>query len=413
MRILWVSARIFDDMEETRSGVWLKAMALKLVSHPDLTLGNVSYQKGISETKKCDYKSIRQWAFPNDKKRSKGYPSHATDMRFEKVVNDFKPDIIQVWGSENPFKLMAFEPKFPGVKVLTMQGVLSSMGPYYLRGMSIKEMISTIGPREIIKGSSIFSIARSFFEEGKIEDEMIRKSAFIITQSDWTDAQIRPVNPNAKLYRTHRVLREDFIKCEKWTFFKREQPVIYSSAIGYSFKGLHILIKAIALVKEQYPNVILRLAGPVGRRDILGDGYFRLILRMIKNYNLENNVTWLGAVPASVIVENLQHASIFVNPSYVESYSLSFAEAMSVGTPSVISFAGAMPELAENNKDALFFTPGDYKRCAHLIIKLLSDNTLSEEISKNAVKRAEARNVEFDIVQEQIEIYKDILNQVK
>jgi glycosyltransferase involved in cell wall biosynthesis len=294
-----------------------------------------------------------------------------------------------------------------------MQGVLSSMGPNSLRGMSIKEMISTIGPREIIKRSSIFSIARSFFEDGKIEDEMIRKSAFIITQSDWTDAQIRPVNPKARLYRTHRVLREDFIKCEKWTCFKREKPVIYSSAIGYSFKGLHILIKAIALVKMQYPNVMLRLAGPVGRRDILGDGYFRLILRMIKNYNLENNVTWLGSITAPIIIENLQQASVFVNPSYVESYSAAFAEAMSVGTPSVVSFSGAMPELAINNKEALFFTPGDYKRCAHLIIKLMSDNTLSEEISKNAVIRSEERNVKFDIMQEQIEIYNAILKQAK
>jgi len=410
MKILWVSSRIFDDREETQSGVWLKAMAMKLVSHPDLTLGNVSCQKEILDVISCDYNKIRQWAFPCEKNGSKGYPSRATEMRFEKVVNDFRPDIIQVWGSENPFKLMPFDSKLSGVKVLTMQGVLSSMGPNCLRGMSIKEMLSTIGVQEIITGRSIFSIAKSFFYDGKIEGEMIKKSNFIISQSDWTDSQIRPVNPNAKLYRTHRVLRENFLNCDKWSAFIHEEPIVYSAAVGYSLKGLHILIKAMALVKEKYPSVVLRLAGAVGRSDFLGDGYYRMILRMIKRLHLENNVIWLGAITASEIVCNLQQASIFVNPSYVESYSLAFSEAMSVGTPSVVSFAGAMPELAVNNKEALFFTPGDYKRCAYLIIKLLSDNELSKKISLNALKRSVERNVEFDIVQEQIEIYKNILN---
>lgn len=410
MNILWVSARIFDDTEETQSGVWIKAMAMKLVSHPDLTLGNVSCQTGIVEVIPCDYNKIRQWAFPCEKNRSKGYPSQATEMLFEKVINDFKPDIIQIWGSENPFKLMPFESRFPGAKVLTMQGVLSSMGPNCLRGMSIKEMLSTIGLKEIITGRSIFSIAKSFFYDGQIENEMISKSDFIISQSDWTDSQVRSIKPSAKLYRTHRALRAKFLDCDRWLVFKHDKHFIYSAAVGYSWKGLHILIKAVALVKVQYPSVELRLAGSVGRSDFLGDGYYRMILRMIKRYNLENNVTWLGAITASEIVENLQQASVFVNPSYVESYSNAFAEAMSVGTPSVVSFAGAMPELAENNKEALFFTPGDYKRCAFLVIQLLSNNELSKEISRNAFKKALERNVHFDILEEQYEIYKDIIN---
>ncbi len=82
---------------------------------------------------------------------------------------------------------------------------------------------------------------------------------------------------------------------------------------------------------------------------------------------------------------------------------------MSVGTPSVVSFAGAMPELAENNKEALFFTPGDYKQCAHLIIKLLSDHDLALRISQNAIKRSAQRELKTDVASNQIEIYKEII----
>jgi glycosyltransferase involved in cell wall biosynthesis len=409
MRILWVSLRIFDDKEETETAVWLKALAVKMVSSPEIILANISCKSGITELTACDYSNIKQWAFPFDKYDKNGCPSEKTKQRFSKVVEIFKPDIIQVWGSENFFKLLPFDNRYPSIKVLTMQGILDSIAPILLSGLSFKEKISTIGLREIISQRSIFNIRKSFEHEGRIENIMIKASDFIITQSDWTDSQIRHINPAAKLYRTHRSLRELFLDCKKWNQFSHDNPILYSAAVGYPLKGLHILIKALAIVKKQYPNVVLRLAGATGRKDFLGDGYLRMILRLIKKNDLETNVTWLGPITATGITENLQQASAFINPSFVESYSLALAEAMSVGTPGVISFAGAMPELADNNKEALFFTPMDYKRCAFLIIKLLSDKELSLEISKNAILRSEERNVKFDILNEQLEIYRDII----
>lgn len=409
MRILWVSLRIFDNIEETQTVVWLKALAAKLVSSPEIILANISCKNGISELTECDYNNIKQWAFPFDKVNSKGYPSKVTAQRFGEVIRIFEPDIIQVWGSENFFKLLPFDNRYPGIKVLTMQGVLNSIAPVLLAGMNNRELLSTIGLRELILRRNLFTEKKSFEKVGLLENEMIRKSNFIITQSDWTDAQIRHINPLAKLYRTHRVLREPFLNCEKWHGFNHDKPIIYSAAVGYSLKGLHILIKALVIVKKHFPKVELRLAGAIGRKNFLGDGYLRMILRLIKKNDLQKNVIWLGPVTATEIIDNLQKASVYLNPSFVESYSLAFAEAMCVGTPAVISFAGAMPELADNNKEALFFTPMDYKQCAFLIVKLISNKELALYISEQAICRSEERNIKFDIVNEQLEIYRDII----
>lgn len=410
MKILWVSLRIFENKEETQSAVWLKALAIKLSEMDEIELGNISCKSGISEIISCDYNKIRQWVLPTESIKNSGYPSKLTKNRFSYIIDQFKPDIIQVWGSENPLRLLPFDDQIRGIKVLTMQGVLSSIAPVILSGMTNLELLSTIGIREIIKWRNLFFEKKSFKRAGLIESEMIYKSDYIITQSDWTDSQVRYLNPNAKFYRTHRVLREAFLESKKWGLFKHNRPIIYSAAVGYSLKGLHILIKSLAIVKMKYPDIELRLAGAIGRTDFLGEGYLRFILRLIKNLDLEKNVIWLGAIPASEIVKNLQESSVFVNPSFVESYSLSLAEAMSVGTPSVVSFAGAMPELAEPNKEALFFSPGDYKNCASLISLLLSDNELSNRISENAISRADERNFKHDTVSEQIKIYKDIIN---
>jgi glycosyltransferase involved in cell wall biosynthesis len=409
LKILWISNRLFTSKEETKSGVWLKALAIKLSLSKEVELANITCLPGIATTEIHDFGTIKQWVLPKGRINKHGYPNKSTQNAFEQVVKLFKPDIIQVWGSENPIKLLPFEEKYPGIKVLSIQGVLGSIGPVFLAGLSSWELLSTIGVRELLYRSDLLSERRSFYKEGKIEEQMIKRCRAIITQSEWTDSQIRFINPEVKLYRTERALRPQFLQSKKWLEFKHPMPVIYSAAVGYTIKGLHILIRALARVKTQFPNVELRLAGAIGRRDFLGVGYFRYILKLIKKLDLEKNVTWLGPLNATQIVKNLQEASVFVNPSCVESYSLTLAEAMSVGTPSVVSFAGAMPELAENNIEALFFTLMDHNRCADQIIKLLSNYDLSAEISRNSVLRAESRNNSRDIVKQQIDIYSEIL----
>lgn len=409
MKILWVSTRIFDNNEETQSGVWQKALGTRLAENDGILLGNVSRKAGVNELSPCNYGKIQQWALPPDKVNKSGFPSELTFQRFEKIIEEFKPDIIQIWGSENPLKLLPFDKIFPGIKVLTMQGVLGSIGPVLLSGLSFKEKVFTIGLRELLKRKNLFKEKKSFLSEGNIEAEMIRRSRFIISQSDWTDSQVRQINPKAKLFRITRALRPEFLNCKQWPDFEHSKPIIYSAALGYSLKGLHVLIRALSIVKQEFPDIELRLAGKTGRKDFLGDGYLRLILRMIKNYGLEKNVNWVGALTAKEIISQLQESAVFVNPSFIESYSLTLAEAMSVGTPSVVSFAGAMPELAENNKEALFFTPGDHKRCAHLIMKLLSDHELALKISQNAIKRSEERELKTDVAKKQIEIYTEII----
>lgn len=409
MKVLWVSIRIFSDNEEKETGVWLKALAKRLVQVPNFKLANVSFMNGVDNIVRCDFGNIIQWAFPVDKIDKYGYPSNLTKQRFRRIISEFKPDIIQVWGSENRFKLLPFSAELEGIKVLTIQGVLNSIAPNLLLGLSFWEKLSTIGIRELLTCQSIFTLKKTFLREGKIENEMIKRSDFIITQSDWTDSQIRFINPKAQFYRTHRQLREEFLNAEKWDCFPHEKHIVYSAAVGYPLKGLHVLLRAMGLVKEHFPDVQLRLVGATGRKDFLASGYLKFIFQLIAKYKLERNVIWLGSLTAKQIVSNLQEASVFVNPSFVESYSLAFAEAMSIGTPSVISFAGAMPELAQNNQEALFYTPTDYKQCAYLITRLLLDTKLCYELSYKAVQKSILRNEEFDIIREQMNIYAHII----
>ena len=414
MKVLWVSLRIFESNEEKQTAVWLKALAIKLSAVPNLQLANISKGAKSQEVEKCDFGVIVQWAFPNFTVNKNGVPPQNIINDYESILNEFQPDIIQVWGSENPLKTLPFINSFPAAKVLTMQGVLSSIAAKSLIGLSLQDIFKTIGLRELITRQNIYFTAKSFDKDAALENEMIKKSDFIITQSEWTDAQIKHLNKKATYFRVNRELREEFLKLnQSWTDVSHLNPIIYSAAVGYTLKGLHVLIRAMAIVKTYIPDVELRLAGATGRRDWLGDGYLKFILKDIKELSLEKNIVWLGAVSAKEIATNLLEASVFVNPSFVESYSMVVAESMAVGTPAVISFAGAMPELAEPNKEALFFSPGDHNQLAHCIINLLQNANLSNTISKEAQKKSRLRTEKMDNALEQYKIYQHIMEKFR
>lgn len=172
---------------------------------------------------------------------------------------------------------------------------------------------------------------------------------------------------------------------------------------------MHIVIKAIALLKQQYPHIKLKLAGNINVGNKLLDGYSVFLNNLIKKHGLQENVIYLGSLDETQIIENLQHANACVIPSFVETYCLAFAESMMVGTPTIASYAGAMPELAVNGEEALFYNSMDYYSCAALIDKVIQDKKLAEHLSEKGRIRRMKDNDITAVVSRQIEIYKEVL----
>lgn len=402
MKVLWISAFMFDDSQQKTSGVWQKSLALELMRSENLILGNIAPNRTSNDLKQVRYNNIQQYAIPiADKKKYNQY--------YLDVVNRFKPDLIHVWGAENFLKLTAFNNPVGVPVVLFMQGVLDSIGTVLLKNLSFWDVFKTIGIREIISRNNLWKMKNSFHREGIIECKMIKSTQYITTPSEWTKSQIFHLNPTANYFFVNRALRKEFIACEKWSTFTHIRPIIYTSAVGFPLKGLDILLKAISIVKQQFQTVELRIAGAVGRKDFLADGYVRYLLKIIKKYDLQSNIVWLGPLGADEIVTNLQEASVFANPSIIESSSGVLSEAMAVGTPTVVSYAGGMPEFAEHNKEALFFIPMDYKMCAYQILKLLNNPELANELSSNAVKRIKSRHSEVSLSEQHLNIYRQVL----
>jgi glycosyltransferase involved in cell wall biosynthesis len=407
-KILWLSNAILDGLDRGATGTWLRAMSEGLIGSELIELGNIT-SGNVKSIESYDYGQIRQWVIPSVRKTNNdGLPEQRIVRYYVSAINEYAPDLIHVWGVENYPGLITSRKYVNYSTLIEIQGLKGAIAEFIDGGLSFKDKLMCIGIREIILQSSIFQMKKSFERWGKFENEIILSHKFITAPSNWMAAHVKAINPDAFLFQNEIPLRRDFFLNNKWEL--PSNPIIFcSSSAGESYKGFHVLIRALKLLRKRFPNIQLRIAGAFLHTGLRRNGYINWINKQIKGTGLESNIKWLGALNSSQLVQELLRSSVVALPSYVESYGVAHAEAMAVGTPCVCAFNGGSSYLAENEKTALFFQPGDYVMCAFQIERILSNKTLANAISDMAKHEALKRNNTEQIISRQVKIYEEVL----
>ena len=101
--------------------------------------------------------------------------------------------------------------------------------------------------------------------------------------------------------------------------------------------GIHILVQALALVKERDPHF---------HYSAIGEGRARAYIeQLVKDLHLTGHVTLLGAKPNEQTAAYVQHADLVLFPSSAEAQSIACIEAMGMGTPVIASRVGGLIDL--------------------------------------------------------------------
>lgn len=409
IKVLWFCNVAFSEIKSVATGSWLYSMSESLINTGEVELFNIT-QGNVKEVTSQNHKSIHQWLVPNGKLGRNGLPNSKSIVEIQKIVNDIKPDIIHIWGTENYWGLLYSRGFIKGNIILEIQGLKYAYAKYFYAGLSFMDIVKCFRLKEFLKPSaSIVGLKLGFERWGRFEKEILLKCEFISTQSEWVRAYVKNVNNNAKLIETKIALRNEFLNASQWNFDSciPFQVFTSTSSTSISYKGLHILIEAIILLKSRYPQVKLCIAGYLSK-GIRMDGYFKWLQDKIKFAGIEGNINWLGSLDAEAIVNQMQKSNVVVIPSFIETYCLALDEALTVGVPTVVSFSGAMQELAEHKRTALFFSPGDVDMCANAIEQFFLDRSLAITISDNSYNDKSNKD-NFDIALSQLNIYKAIV----
>ncbi|HZK25483.1 MAG TPA: glycosyltransferase family 4 protein [Oscillospiraceae bacterium] len=156
--------------------------------------------------------------------------------------------------------------------------------------------------------------------------------------------------------------------------FSKEAILVGTVARLVPQKGLEVLLQAAALLVPRFPQICFVVAG---------EGPLCAELEKKRNnLALEQRFFFLGY--CEQVAALLARLSVFVLPSLSEAQGIAVLEAMQAGCPVVVSAAGGLRELIEDNKNGLLVPPGNAVSLAEAIEKLLRQPHLAARLARQA-----------------------------
>ncbi len=367
MRVLWIVNTLLPEAESlllnkntvsNSSGGWIESLSL-LVAEKGIDLFVACVSKLTIELEKLKGERITYFVIPYGKGNLSVNNSY--DEYWTRIHNDVRPEIVHIHGTEFSHGL-AYMKLFPNDRIaISVQGLKSVIGKYYLAGLSFSDILYNITLRDILKRDTLWDSKKSFLRQGEYEKEMIKRCRYIIGRTTWDRDHVLSINREAKYFVCNETLRKDFYRSESWCYKRCIKHSIFLSQASYPIKGLHQLLYALPSVLNEYPDTTVRIAGyditkrgETGFKRYLLSGYGCFIKNILKKYNLSNEISFLGYLDTRMMINEYLRCNVFICPSAIENSPNSLGEAQILGTPVIASYAGGIPDMMKGNEENMY-----------------------------------------------------------
>jgi len=314
-----------------------------------------------------------------------------------KIIDDFKPDAIHIFGSEWCWGLIQAHTNIPSV--IHIQGSIPPYDNAKTPGIGFLEEFFSYKLYRKIE-----FIKRKIFNENKRakrEERILSMTKYFMGRTEWDLSISKIYAPNSKYFYCSEALRENFAEnTKRWSYPERQKIIILTIGHGNSLKGIDVVLKTAKLLKE--------------RTDL--DFEWRLIgIKDVKNYekitNIKTNnvnVVACGALSADELKNELLNANICAHPSYADNSPNAVCEAQILGLPVVASYVGGISSLIEHKFNGLLAPANDPWMLASYILKIAENRAFAEQLGKNAFETASKRHNSDEIISDLMNIYQTI-----
>jgi glycosyltransferase involved in cell wall biosynthesis len=336
-------------------------------------------------------------------------PSATTRAKTRRILADFRPDVVHIHGTEFTYGLMYAEGDIQFPTVISLQGLLGAYSRPMADGLFCSEFLRSHTLKELLRNSGLYHMRRNMAIRGEqVERRIFSSSAWFVGRTRYDRACLRSVNPKANYSYGDEVMHPSFYSAKR-----DPQNVIphriFSPTGLHPRKGLHCLLKAVSLLKEEYPDILLRMPARRTNNSWRASGYGKYINRMIRTLDLEKNVAFLGPLASEEMAKELAAAEVFALASYEDNSPSSLTEAMLVGTPAIVSLAGGIPCRVRDGETALCFPAGDEIVLAECLRMIFEDPALAKRLATQAQIVARERNDPEKVAQTMLEIYRQAI----
>lgn len=163
-----------------------------------------------------------------------------------------------------------------------------------------------------------------------------------------------------------------------------------------------LAVQTLAILLKDFPDLQLTMVGPDK-----GDGSLERTRREAAKLQVEKHLTIEGGVAKNQVAKKLSVGDIFLNTSRADNTPVSVIEAMACGLCIVSTNVGGIPFLLQHERNALLVGENDPAAMAAAVRRILTDQDLSERLSRDA--RGDAEQFDWSAIVPQWDV---LLNSV-
>lgn len=383
MKVLWFSSTpsLFD---EQKFGGWIASLERIVLKHrTDIELA-IAFE--YSDNRFCIRKNGTTYYPINISNTIKDRLIEKVDGNYKwnrlkpmmiKIIEDFKPDIIQCFGSEWPYGLIAEYVDVP--VVVHMQGFNN------IYNESSKMVYSTF---DYIKCNRFNPKATFTFITNKKKNESLDQrerylmsiNKYFMGRTIWDKEIVEHYSPNATYFYCPEALRPEIYNSKtKWednNYGKNRLVTISQAGV---LKGNEIILKTARLLKDEFSfDFEWIVAGnPAG---------IQMAERKTRIDHRKYNIKLLGMIPVDRVSEELANSTIYVHPAIIDNSPNSLCEAQIIGCPVIAANVGGISSLVDDGKTGILYPYNEPHMLAFRIMELCKDEEMLKALSENEKK---------------------------
>lgn len=403
MRILWFTntASNYIGNLAYNGGGWISSLETEMKNSKDISLAVSFLLDG--QPFKVNREGVTY--YPISCKQTTGYRIHlhalfnALDKidsiivgKCLKVIDDFNPDVIHVFGSEGPFGLVAKHTTKP--IILHIQGILQPIFNAFLPPMMSwnNYYFSDFNPLHCIKR---LSQIKRWKHNCIREREIFHHISLYCGRTEWDKSISEHMSPGRQYFHVGEILRDSFYTAKSHHF--PSKLTLVSTISDIPFKGMDAILKTAKILCEQCK---------------VGLDWYVYGISDAKQFERLSNirckdvgVKLCGIADEITLRDSLLKATAFLSLSYIDNSPNSLCEAQILGCPVIATFVGGKPSLISHEENGFLVPANSPYMTAHVIMELYESKSLSSAISDAGKETATMRHDRKKIVKQLIEAY--------
>lgn len=316
------------------------------------------------------------------------------EERLGKIVEDVKPDLVHIFGTEYPHTLAMTRVCKGKVKVIIgMQGACGPIATHYADGVP-KEIIRRKTFRDFLKKDSIADQIRKFEKRAEHEKEALLNVEYVFGRTSFDKEYMLSVNPGLEYHFLNETLRSPFYQ-DGWDRGKAVKHRIFLSQGDYPVKGVHYVLKAAGILKDEFSDLEIYVAGNcITRKSNIKEklklpSYGKYLLELINDNGLSGKVHFTGSIDVEKMKEMYLSSDLFICPSTIENSPNSLGEAMLLGMPVISANVGGVKSVMDDGKDGIIYEAGNVSKLCEAIRKMWTDEEFAHKTRLQAKEHAQ------------------------